>query len=453
MTRPSPRWPLPALALVLLLTTACTTWQRVGEESRPTPEQSLLQLFNPGPLYERLGRMVSTGDVTFIGTVAMVPGPADSVRGILGVSLSNRVFAFERNGDVFTARYRVAYELQPEAGGAPTRVTRDGVIRVGSLQEALRSDETLLLQQEVALLPGRYAARITVSDLAGGKVGTATRAVTVPRFTPGTVSPPTLVYQVEGRGRPEDSLRVVLNTRGSLAYGGDTLLVYVEGYRFPGPTQVPVEVRDETDKVIYRTELAFTGATPVESQMVRLIPEQAPLGQLEVVVGAGAAVQRTSALVSFSGNWIVTNFSDLISLLRYFGEDNRLNQMRDAEPADRIELWREFFRTTDPNRSTPENEALDAYFGRIAIANQRFNDEGIAGWRTDRGEVFITLGMPDERFDATPQNQGRFLQWSYNDLRLVVTFQDPTGFGRFRLTLQSRADFERVRNRVLRPAS
>lgn len=453
MTRPRPRWPLPALALALLLTTACTTWQRVGEESSPTPEQSLMQLFNPGPLYERLGRMVSTGDVTFIGTVAMVPGPADSVRGILGVSLSNRVFSFERNGEVFTARYRVAYELQPEAGGAPTRVTRDGAIRVGSLQEALRSDETLLLQQEVALLPGRYTARITVSDLAGGKVGTATRAVTVPRFTPGSVSPPTLVYEVEGRGRPEDSLRVVLNTRGSLAYGGDTLLVYVEGYRFPGPTQVPVEVRDETDQVIYRTELSFTGATPVESQMVRLIPEQAPLGQLEVVVGAGAAVQRTSALVSFSGNWIVTNFSDLVSLLRYFGEDNRLNRMREADPADRIELWREFFRTTDPNRSTPENEALDAYFARIAIANQRFNDEGIAGWRTDRGEVFITLGMPDERFDATPQNQGRFLQWSYNDLRLVVTFQDPTGFGRFRLTLQSRADFERVRNRVMRPAS
>jgi GWxTD domain-containing protein len=150
---------------------------------------------------------------------------------------------------------------------------------------------------------------------------------------------------------------------------------------------------------------------------------------------------------------VVTNFPDLLSLLRYFGEDNRLTQMRDADPADRIELWREFFRTTDPNRSTPENEALDAYFARVAIANQRFNDEGIAGWRTDRGEVFITLGMPDESFDSTPQNQGRFLQWSYNELRLVVLFQDPTGFGRFRLTLESRADFERVRNRLVRPAT
>jgi GWxTD domain-containing protein len=451
MTRFLLRRPLPALAAALLVSTGCTTWQRVGDPGGTTPEQSLMQMFNPGPLYERLGRMVSTGDVAFIGTVAMVPGPADSVRGIIGVSLSNRAFAFERTGDQFVARYRVEYELLPE-GGAPITVARDGVIRVGTLQEALRTDETLLLQQEIALLPGPHTVTVRVSDLGGAKRGSAMRRVTVPRFTPGTISPPMLVYQVEGRGQPSDSLRVVLNTRGSLAYGGDTLLVYVEGYRFAGPTRVPVEVRDETDSVIYRTNLDFTGASPVESQLVRLIPEQAPLGQLEVVVGSGEAVQRTSALVSFSGNWVVTNFPDLLSLLRYFGEDNRLSQMRDADPTDRIELWQEFFRVTDPNRSTPENEALDAYFARVAIANQRFNDEGIAGWRTDRGEVFITLGMPDESFDATPQNQGRFLQWSYNELRLVVLFQDPTGFGRFRLTMQSRADFERVRNRVVRPA-
>lgn len=451
MTRFRLRRPLPALAAALLVTTACTTWQRVGDPSGTSPEQSLMQMFNPGPLYERLGRMVSTGEVAFIATVAMVPGPADSVRGIIGVSLANRSFAFERSGDAFTARYRVEYELRPE-GGAPITVARDGVIRVGTLQEALRSDETLLLQQEVALHPGAHAVTVRVSDLAGGKRGSATRGVTVPRFTPGSVSPPTLVYEVQGRGQPQDSLRVVLNTRGALAYGGDTLLVYVEGYRFAGPTRVPVEVRDEADSVIYRTDLEFTGATPVESQLVRLTPDRAPLGQLEVIVGTGEAVQRTSALVSFSGNWVVTNFPDLLSLLRYFGEDNRLTQMRDADPADRIELWREFFRITDPNRATPENEALDAYFARVAIANQRFNDEGIAGWRTDRGEVFITLGLPDESFDSTPQNQGRFLQWSYNELRLVVVFQDPTGFGRFRLTLQSRADFERVRNRVVRPA-
>jgi GWxTD domain-containing protein len=162
-------------------------------------------------------------------------------------------------------------------------------------------------------------------------------------------------------------------------------------------------------------------------------------------------MQKVAALVSFSGNWVVTNFDDLLTLLRFFGEDNRVDQMRDAPADRRLELWREFFRTTDPNRQTPENEALDAYFARISIANQRFTGEGISGWRTDRGEVFVTFGPPDESIDATPRQQGRFVQWIYNELRLSLVFQDPSGFGRFRMLPESRADFERVRNRLIRP--
>src|SRR2546422_1605729 len=48
-----------------------------------------------------------------------------------------------------------------------------------------------------------------------------------------------------------------------------------------------------------------------------------------------------------------------------------------------------------------ENEALEAYFRRIQIANQRFRESGDPGWLTDRGEVFITLGDPDDVFDFT----------------------------------------------------
>ena len=49
---------------------------------------------------------------------------------------------------------------------------------------------------------------------------------------------------------------------------------------------------------------------------------------------------------------------------------------------------------TDPIPQTPENEALDQYFTRVAIANERFKDEGGAGWRTDRGEVYTRWASP-----------------------------------------------------------
>jgi GWxTD domain-containing protein len=212
-----------------------------------------------------------------------------------------------------------------------------------------------------------------------------------------------------------------------------------------------VEVRDERDEVIFASAAQFTGEREIESQIVRVAPNASPLGKLRVTVGTANREKENHALVSFSGNWVVTNFDDLLALLVYFGEDSRLATMRDASPEARLDLWRDFFKATDPIQTTPENEALDAYFARLAIANQQFRDEGIPGWRTDRGEVFVVLGMPDEVYNATATQQGRYLHWTYHGLRVRLTFEDPTGFGRYRLTPDSRGEFERVRMRVERP--
>jgi hypothetical protein len=226
-----------------------------------------------------------------------------------------------------------------------------------------------LLQQEVLLAPGEYQLTVRVRDSGNTQVGVASQKLLVPRFTSGSVTAPILAYEVRGRGSRSDSLTIVLNSRGTVAFGGDTLLVYLEGVGFHAPTTVPLEVRDERDSVIYHTNINFTGAREIESQAVRIAPDSAPLGQLEIIVGSGTTMQRNSAVVSFSQNWVVTNFDDMLSLLRYFGQDARLTAMRKARAGDRITLWREFFHATDPNTQTPENESLDRYFGMLSRAN------------------------------------------------------------------------------------
>ena len=100
---------------------------------------------------------------------------------------------------------------------------------------------------------------------------------------------------------------------------------------------------------------------------------------------------------------------------------------------------------------TPENEAIDDYFRRVQQANIRFPDEGGPGWLTERGEVFISLGEPDEMTDlsnGTERNGVRVLRWTYASERLVLYFQDQTGFSRFRLAPTSRAEYQRVLMRM-----
>ena len=112
-------------------------------------------------------------------------------------------------------------------------------------------------------------------------------------------------------------------------------------------------------------------------------------------------------------------------------------------------MWRSSTPRPTPTTITPENEALNQYFGRIAQANQRFTDEGVPGWRTDRGEVFINLGPPDEIDREQPRDDGqpdRPLDLP-QPTAWTLFFRDESGFGRLRLLPSSRADSSGPSNR------
>ena len=441
---------LVVLAVLTAATLGCGNWSRVGSGSQPAPSETLTRVLNSTQFYQRLGRLAAADPLPFVGNVAFAAGPADSVIGVLGLSLENRALAFQREGNVFVARYRVSLSFKRE--GAPSvDVAREEVVRVPTFQETLRSDESILFQQVLRLVPGPYNVSVTVRDVGSTSESRAQGTYTAPRFGQASTSAPILAYQATGRGNLSDPLNIVLNPRGSVGYGSDTLLAYVEGYNFARPTTVPFKVVDEQQQVIHEDELHFRGGHEVESQVIRLSPDSVALGELQLVVGEGNSEQKVSALVSFTQAWVVTNFDEMLDLLRYFGHDGEVSAMRKAPPSERARMWREFYAATDPNNITPENEALNQYFGRIAQANQRFTDEGVPGWRTDRGEVFINLGPPDEVIENSPgTTANRIVRWGYINLRLELFFRDESGFGRLRLLPGSRADYERTLARVKR---
>jgi GWxTD domain-containing protein len=56
----------------------------------------------------------------------------------------------------------------------------------------------------------------------------------------------------------------------------------------------------------------------------------------------------------------------------------------------------EFWLRRDPMPETDKNEFREEHYERIAYANQNFAVDGVSGWRTDRGRIYITYGKPDE---------------------------------------------------------
>jgi GWxTD domain-containing protein len=67
---------------------------------------------------------------------------------------------------------------------------------------------------------------------------------------------------------------------------------------------------------------------------------------------------------------------------------------------ERQEFIEQFWLRRDPSPDTEENEFREEHYRRIAWANDRFAS-GIPGWKTDRGQIYIKFGPPDEN-DSHP---------------------------------------------------
>ena len=115
--------------------------------------------------------------------------------------------------------------------------------------------------------------------------------------------------------------------------------------------------------------------------------------------------------------------------------------------AEREQFIEQFWLRRDPTPGTPRNEFKEEHYRRIGYANGRFGFSGVAGWRTDRGKIYITFGPPDE-LDQHPNGgadlEGRAVPspvdyWRYRFIPGVgndvfMEFVDSTRTGNYEMT-------------------
>jgi GWxTD domain-containing protein len=121
---------------------------------------------------------------------------------------------------------------------------------------------------------------------------------------------------------------------------------------------------------------------------------------------------------------------------------------------EREQFIKQFWLRRDPTPGTPANEFRDEHYRRIAYTNAHFGTKDIAGWKTDRGRIYITYGPPDEIEShpsggtyQRPASEGGgttttfpFEQWRYRYIEnignnIIVEFVDPTLSGEYRMTM------------------
>jgi GWxTD domain-containing protein len=114
-----------------------------------------------------------------------------------------------------------------------------------------------------------------------------------------------------------------------------------------------------------------------------------------------------------------------------------------------------FWERRNPTPGAPENAFKEEHYRRIAYANEHFA-ERIPGWKTDRGNIYIKYGTPDnvdrhqdtidsdnpqqQHPDGIQQSHFAFEDWRYRYIEgigrnVIVEFVDDCSCGEFQLSM------------------
>src|SRR5216117_407923 len=145
--------------------------------------------------------------------------------------------------------------------------------------------------------------------------------------------------------------------------------------------------------------------------------------------------------------WIDEDVSYIIT------NEERTAFKRLATDEEREQFIESFWLRRDPTPDSIDNEFKDDHYQRIAYSNEHFAS-GIAGWKTDRGRIYVMYGKPDEieshpsggTYDRPIEEGGGttstfpFEIWRYRYIEgigneVLLEFVDPSMSGEYRMTI------------------
>jgi GWxTD domain-containing protein len=406
-------------------------------------------------LYRNMGLVAGAATLPFVASVSFLPTPTpDSTLVLLSLSLPSRALGFGREGERYIAGYVARVELRRGPTVVRT-IEANETVRVPTFRETARTDESIIWQQFIRVAPGRYSMSVAIRDEGGLRNAAEDVTLDVPPMRIGALASPVAVYEAIPRQSADSLPRLLARPRSTVIFGQDSVLpLYIDAVGATAPTRVDVRVLGEGDMVSWTNSIELPQRGNARSTTITIPVTRMGVGlnTVQVAIPGTADTVRTRVLVTLGDDLPIANFDEMLAYLRYFTTADRLKPLRDATPAQRAEAWITFLRETDPVPATAEHEGLRDYFGRIRTANTRYRDDAQVGWQSDRGIAYVALGDPDNIVDTgliDPNARVRQQIWEYRELRVQLLFVDQTGFGRWRLNAQGRADLDNAIRRKM----
>jgi GWxTD domain-containing protein len=369
------------------------------------------------------------------------------------------LITFVKKDNAYMAIYTVTATFTDEDGRQLKEETWTRRIERTSFESTVDPGFSDLSQRSFVIDPGPAIVSLTVEDKESEKEYRLTKKITVRRFDPNLpgISDIMLINSVEYRdGKRQLSPQLESNVAGLK----DGFSLFFEIYNPLKLSEVFIRYSilqrgNVTMRKTERQSIKPGGNT----YLSKIATAAFPVGSyaLDVEVMRPDDTTETGILVKeskpFIVNWLsggtpvaINDLDEAIDQLKYFAKADDVDHIREApDEKEKRRRFEQFWEKNNPVPGAPSNRAMTEYYSRVAYANEHYRHY-VAGWKTDRGMVYIIYGKADmvERHpmeaDAKP-----YEVWEYYDLNRRFVFVDDMGFGDYRLLYPMWDDRTRLR--------
>ncbi len=354
---------------------------------------------------------------------------------------------FTKKGNMFRASYEVSLSIYNSIETLVEEKWWTEKLEVKDYEQTISKTTSNLNQRSFLLTPGLHYVVVQVRDNETNKLSRQKRKIQVRKFYDQSFALSDIMLVSNIR---VDSGKMIIfpNISGNVGNLRDTFYLFFEVYSNISDTaSFLINIHNMKDDIVQRDSFLFQVGNKKQSCFHKIITTKLIAGDYLLQItgnikdtdkSAEEAKHTASSSRSFIIRWrgmpvSVFDLDEAIEQLQYIADRKKFDEMRNAPPEKKREMYQEFWRKKDPTQRTERNELMEEYYSRVAYANKHFSHY-IAGWKTDMGMIYIIFGSPSN-IDRHPFNidSRPYEVWTYYEINREFIFVDATGFGDYRL--------------------
>lgn len=300
-----------------------------------------------------------------------------------------------------------------------------------------------IFQFNFQLSPGQYKALLVLEDVKTDKTFKKELEVLLANYQSNSVTMSSLMLSEITQKSAVVSLPKIDNT---YCFTHPSIKIYFETYQLnlfkeKETITTQVKIQDASGQIVHvqnhKTRVndgdagfeVFTSFHNLASGEYTLLVSQCDsLGQHQ------AQSSKTFRFVQSPIDLRFKDFDTALDELKYIASRDEIIQLRTAAQEQRQEQLNEFWSKRDPVPHTPINELMMEYYSRLEQCNHLFTNNGLPGWKTDFGLVYVLFGRPDEvRREMGMLGFEERQVWIYGRLGMSFTFIYGKPFGNYSL--------------------